>query len=186
MKFLMLKKTQSESGAFSNFILKQKKTVRQIHPFSSSAAIGFNAKYICSNNTKHVYGPSSPFERMIKLKTKFISFGIPINENCSQVHHAEFNMGVPYRYTKEFEKRLKLEKEYIEKNFIYLYFIKILQEKTIKIKLLLIILKKSKVIKRKFGNNYIYQYSINNFYHHTIDLMKKIFFVGWDTDLKVN
>ena len=37
----------------------------------------------------------SPFERMIELKTKFISFGIPINENCSQVHHAEFNMGVP-------------------------------------------------------------------------------------------
>ena len=35
---------------------------------------------------------------------------------------------------------------------------------------------KSKVIKRKLGDNYIYQYSMNNFYHHTIDLMKKNIF----------
>ena len=146
-----VKKTQSESGAFSNFILKQKKTVRQIHPFSSSAAIGFNAKYICSNNTKHVYGPSSPFERMIKLKTKFISFGIPINENCSQVHHAEFNMGVPYRYTKEFEKKIRIRKRvYKEKFYLFVLYKEFIGKKRNRNKIIVNNFKnKSKVIKRK-------------------------------------
>ena len=183
----MLKK-HKVNNAFSNFILKQKKTVRQIHPFSSSAAIGFNAKYICSNNTKHVYGPSSPFERMIKLKTKFISFGIPINENCSQVHHAEFNMGVPYRYTKEFEKKIRIRKRvYKEKFYLFVLYKEFIGKKRNRNKIIVNNFKnKSKVIKRKLGDNYIYQYSMNNFYHHTIDLMKKKFFVGWGVDLKVS
>ena len=173
-----LKKTQSESGAFSNFILKQKKTVRQIHPFSSSAALGFNAKYICSNNSKHVYGPFSPFERMIELKTKFISFGIPINENCSQVHHAEFNMGVPYRYIKEFEKKIKIGKKiYKDKFYLFVLHKEFIKKKRNKNKIIVKNFKsKSKIIKKKFGNNFIYQYSMNNFYYQTINLMKKNIF----------
>ena len=115
-----VKNTLSESGAFSNYILKQKKTIRQIHPYSSSAAYGGKAKYICSNNSNHAYGPYSPFERMIKLNTKFISLGIPINENCSQVHHAEFNMVVPYRYVKEFKQKIKKGKKMYSENF-YLF-----------------------------------------------------------------
>lgn len=173
-----LKKTKCDSGAFSNFILKQKKTVRQIHPFSSSAAIGYNAKYICTNNTKHVYGPSSPFDRMIKLKTKFISFGLPINKNCSQVHHAEFNMGVPYRYTKEFEKKIKIGKKvYKDKFYMFVLYKEFTKKKRNKNKIIINYFKKrSKVIKRKFGNNYIYQYSMDEFYYHTISLMKKNIF----------
>ena len=66
------KKTPCETGSFSSFILKQKNCFRQIHPYSSSAAIGKNAKYICTRNSKNVYGPRSPFDRMIvKLFTKF-------------------------------------------------------------------------------------------------------------------
>ena len=112
---------------------------------------------------------------MIKLETKFISFGIPINENCSQVHHAEFNMGVPYRYTKEFEKKIKIGKRVYREKF-YLF---VLYKEFIKNVIKKIIVKnfksKSKIIKKKFGNNFIYQYSMNNFYYQTINLMKKYF-----------
>ena len=176
--FFDVNKTQSESGAFSNFILKQKKTVRQIHPFSSSAAIGYNAKYICSNNTKHVYGPSSPFDRMIKLKTKFISFGMPINENCSQVHQAEFNMGVPYRYTKEFEKKIKIGKRiYKDKFYLFVLYKEFVKKKRNKNKIIINDFKKKfKVIKKKYGNNYIYQYSMRDFYNNTVNLMQKDIF----------
>ena len=70
-KIFNLKKTESVSGSFSNYILKKKKSIRQIHPFSSSAAIGKNAKYFCSKNTDNVYGIDSPFDRMIKKKNNF-------------------------------------------------------------------------------------------------------------------
>ena len=42
---------------------------------------------------------------MIKKKTKFLSFRLPINQNCSQVHHAEFMMRVPIDITKNFGKK---------------------------------------------------------------------------------
>ena len=107
---------------FSNYILKKKKSIRQIHPFSSSAAIGKNAKYFCSKNTDNVYGIDSPFDRMIKKKTKFLSLGLPINQNCSQVHHAEFMMRVPYRYNKKFRQKIKVKNHVYKKDFLYVCF----------------------------------------------------------------
>jgi aminoglycoside 3-N-acetyltransferase len=114
------KKTFSESGSFSNYIINLKNTVRQHHPYSSSSAIGKKAKFICSNNTFNAYGSHSPFERMIKLNTKFISLGMNINLNCSQVHQAEYDMHVPYRYSKEFSHRIKMNKKIVKKKF-YLF-----------------------------------------------------------------
>ena len=38
----------------------------------------------CKKNTSNVYGPNSPFDKMIKKGTKFLSLGLPINLNCSQ------------------------------------------------------------------------------------------------------
>ena len=67
---------------------------------------------------------------MIELKTKFISFGIPINENCSQVHHAEFNMGVPYRYIKEFEKNKDWKKIYKDKFYLFVLYKRFYKKKT--------------------------------------------------------
>ena len=88
-------------------------------------------------------------------------------------------MGVPYRYTKEFEKKIKIGKRvYREKFYLFVLYKDFIGKKRNKNKIIVNnFKKKSKVIKRKFGNNYIYQYSINNIYHHNIDLMKKnIFF----------
>jgi aminoglycoside 3-N-acetyltransferase len=173
-----LKNTSSESGSLSNYIIKKKNTIRQIHPYSSCSAIGTKAKYICSNNTKHAYGPDSPFERMIKLNTKFISIGLPINENCSQVHHAEFNMGVPYRYTKEFSQKIKIGKKIKHESFyLFVLYEQFIKKKRNKNKIILKnFLKTSKIIKKRFGKSYIYQYSMKDFYLKTLNLMKKDIF----------
>ena len=111
------RKTLSDTGAFSNYILKLKGAIRQEHPYSSSASIGKMAKYICTNNTRNVYGLDSPFERMINLNAKFISLGLDINKNCSQVHHAEYMMNVPYRYNKEFLHKVKINNKIKNKKF---------------------------------------------------------------------
>jgi aminoglycoside 3-N-acetyltransferase len=170
--------TFSETGAFSNYILSLKKTVRQIHPYSSSSAIGKKANFICSNNTRHVYGPSSPFQRMIKLNTKFISLGMPVNQNCSQVHQAEFDMNVPYRYTKEFNHKIKIKNKLYNEKFylfvLYKQYIKLKRNKNKKI--LKEFLRKEKIKKQKLGKNYIYCYDMKKFYQHTLSLLKKDIF----------
>ena len=92
----------SETGPFTEYIRQQKDAVRQFHPFSSSTALGKEAVDICMNNSRHVYGLESPFQRMVDRDALYVSVGKPMESTISLVHHIEFLMGVPYRYTKEF------------------------------------------------------------------------------------
>ena len=173
-----IKLSKSISGSFSNYILKQKNVVRQEHPFSSSAAVGKKAKYICSNNTKSVYGLGSPFDRMIKLNAKFLSLGMPINLNCSQVHHAELMMNVPYRYNKKFSHRIKKNNKTYKKDFNMF----VLKEQHLKIKrnknkkIIENFTKKEKIFRSKLGNNFIYSYNLKKFYEINMKLFKKDIF----------
>ncbi len=94
--------TPSEMGPFTEFVRQQPSSVRQFHPFSSHTAVGRQADVICSNNSRHVFGQCSPFQRMVERDALYVSVGMPIENTISLVHHVELMMGVPYRYTKEF------------------------------------------------------------------------------------
>lgn len=94
--------TPSETGPFTEFVRQQHGSVRQFHPFSSSTAIGAEAEAICTQNSRHAYGPESPFHRMVDRDALYVSVGMPMNKTISLVHHIEMVMGVPYRYAKEF------------------------------------------------------------------------------------
>jgi aminoglycoside 3-N-acetyltransferase len=94
--------TRSEMGPFTEFVRIQDSAIRQFHPFSSHTAYGFDAPFFCTKNSRHVFGPHSPFQRMIEADALYISVGQAMEQSISLVHHAEFSMGVPYRYTKEF------------------------------------------------------------------------------------
>ncbi len=96
------KNTPSETGVFTEFVRRMPGSVRQLHPFSSSTAYGADAQKICADNSRHVYGPNSPFSRMIEADAIHVSVGMHIRKTISLVHHVELIMGVPYRYTKEF------------------------------------------------------------------------------------
>lgn len=177
-KIFDVKNTRSESGTFTDFLRKKKNSIRQIHPFSSTCAIGKYAKYICKNNSQHVYGPFSPFKKMIKLNAKFISLGMNINENCSQVHQAELDMNVPYRYTKEFNQKIKINNKTYKKKFymfvLHKRFIKIRRNKNKKI--IMNFRKKEKIFKHQLGRGNIYTYNLKKFYQHNIELLKKDIF----------
>ena len=73
-KIFDLKKTKSERGVFSNYVLGLKRSIRSLHPYLSYTGIGKYAKYACRNNSKHAYGPNSPMERMLKINTKTCQF----------------------------------------------------------------------------------------------------------------
>lgn len=95
-------KTPSETGALTQFFLDLPESIRQFHPFSSRVAIGRYAKDICLDCSRASYGYHTPFQRMLSLNAKFISIGMHPRFSVSLVHQCEQDMGVPYRYNKEF------------------------------------------------------------------------------------
>lgn len=97
-----VKTTPSETGPLTEYVRQQPDSVRQFHPFSSVTAQGGKAADICGECTRHVYGPNTPFSRMIESNAWCVSIGLPPHRTSTIVHHMELVMGVPYRYTKEF------------------------------------------------------------------------------------
>lgn len=119
-KVFDINKTPSEMGAFSEYVRKQNGAIRSLHPFLSYTAIGKSAKSICEKTARHGFGPETPKDRLIAIDAKALSVGIPIRYSCTTVHHAEFTMGVPYRYVKEFFHPIVLGTG-TKKEYFYLY-----------------------------------------------------------------
>ena len=167
--------TLSNSGAFSNYLIKKKKIYRQIHPYASISAIGAKAKHICNYKYNDVYGNGCPWEKLIKIKAKFISLGLPIYSNCTQVHFIEKQFNVPYRYDKSFKHKIKLKEKIINQKFsMFVLKEKYKNFKRNKNKIIMNnFTRKFKVEKIKLGNNWIYMYDLNSFYNTTIRLFKK-------------
>ena len=101
--------------------------------------------------------------------------GLPINENCTQVHLIEKEFNVPYRYSKEFYHKIIFKKKIKRKLFTMF----VLKEKHRNFKR-----NKNKIIIKNFlktniiqtislGNNQIYLYDLKKFYKSTKNLFKK-------------
>lgn len=166
--------TPSETGVFSEFVRRLPGAVRQVHPFSSTTAYGANSGFFCTNNSLHAYGPNSPFSRMVDANAIFVSVGKPINLTISLVHHAEFMMGVPYRYTKEFVQPCIINKKVINKEF-YLY----VTHKNVDIarnrnKRILQFFETANEVKvSKLGRSIVQSVQQKPFFDSTVDLMSK-------------
>lgn len=99
---------------------------RQLHPFASVAAYGAKADEIVSEKiTRHPYGPQTPFEKLEKSRSMHLSIGLQIAQSFSAAHYCEFVCGVPYRYTKSFKKRIRLNKQEdaYEEFFLYVCYL---------------------------------------------------------------
>ena len=95
-------KTSTGWGVLSEYIRTREGVVRSFHPFTSYAAIGRNAGYVCEGVSRLSFGLETPKDRMLKLGATYLSIGVEPREAFSIVHQAEQLMGVPYRYVKEF------------------------------------------------------------------------------------
>lgn len=174
-KIFDINKTKSISGSFSNYIIENKKFYRQLHPYASIAGVGKYAKYICNYKGNDVYGLNCPFEKLVKLRSKFISLGMKINKNCTQVHFLEKEFKVKYRFEKNFYHRILLNNKIVKKKFSMF----VLKNKYLNIKrdennlIINYFLKNYKIKKKKLGNSWIYSYDIKKFYSITKKLFKK-------------
>jgi aminoglycoside 3-N-acetyltransferase len=96
------KRTPSESGPITEHVRRLPGAVRQFHPFGSVTAVGPLSEELCAVSSRHLYGPETPYDRLLQYPALGLSLGMAPHRAVTVVHHLEFVMGVPYRYTKEF------------------------------------------------------------------------------------
>lgn len=105
-------------GPLAEHIRSQKGSIRSMHPFWSVTGIGQNAKLL-KNVSKHAYGYGSPWSIMLNLDTIQLNLGLHPSKAVTLIHHIETICGVPYRFNKEFECKIKI-KNRVKKEKFYL------------------------------------------------------------------
>ncbi len=101
------KKSMSQVGMFTNYILWDNASHRSFHPIFSFAAIGSDAKNICNNISKSSFGIDSVFYKLHKLNAKIVFFNVNF-EFCTFIHYVEQDIGVNYRFLKYFKGKVKM------------------------------------------------------------------------------
>ena len=89
-----------DTGTFSEFVRKQKNSIRSLHPINSVTALGPLSHEICENVAATNYGYETPFHRMLKLNAKAVNVGFANRFSNSWHHHAETSLNLPYLYNK--------------------------------------------------------------------------------------
>ncbi len=166
--------TPSERGIFSEYLRTRVGAVRSLHPFTSCTAIGKNASEICSDVSPQSYGPETPYPRMLERDGLFISIGLHPRLTCSVLHEAEMEMGVPYRYIKEFSQPVLEGTEInIRRFYMHVWYRECEIKKNNKEKLWGDFESGYTVKKTQLGRGFLYSYSMRDFYQCTVNLFKK-------------
>lgn len=158
------------SGKLSEILLKDKKSVRSIHPVFSVSAVGKMAKYICKNNSNHNYGFNSPYLKFMNCNGKIINLGMnPWQTPFS--HVAEFLVGVPYYYNK-FTK-VKYLKNKVLKNLQFSSFVRYLNFDLVEdyTPLKKEMENKKLIKKQKLGDGFIFSVNVNNYIDACIKIL---------------
>jgi aminoglycoside 3-N-acetyltransferase len=93
--------TPSEMGVFSEYVRTRNGTVRSLHPITSLAAHGVEAKSICDRPHFEGFGWNSPWTRLVELGAKMLTLGMgTMDGGTTFFHYIESMHGVPYKYTK--------------------------------------------------------------------------------------
>lgn len=94
-------------GIFSEYVRSRKESFRSSNPLWSFSGIGKDIKDILNQTSCSAYGKGSVFEKLLKKKTLFVSMGEP-HRSLAMLHYAEHIVGVPYRFNKEFNIKVKI------------------------------------------------------------------------------
>ncbi len=116
------RKTRSQTGIFSNYILSDKSSVRSFHPIYSFSGIGHNIRDLFENISNSSFGENSVFERLHKINAKIVMFNF--NMGTTFVHYVEQKLGIDYRYLKTFRGRVIFDElDYIDEFDMYVRFL---------------------------------------------------------------
>lgn len=92
--------SSSNMGMFSEYVRKLSNTLRSLDPNFSIAAIGKNAGYYTTIESKHSFDKNSFFDKFFQRNGIFINMNL--DAGTTFVHYIEKTIEVPYRFDKEF------------------------------------------------------------------------------------
>ena len=160
-----------ERGAFAEHIRQSPEARRSFHPFASYAALGRQAAAIVDGASRHAYGPNTPEARMIEMGAMAVNIGGPKNI-CTTVHHCEQVMGVPYRYTKEFDHPVRRDGSVSREPFyLYALYRDIGVERDYNKQLFEKLAGRMEIREAAIGKGRIYTYALAEFFQQTVDIM---------------
>lgn len=174
-------KTPSELGVFSEFVRHIPGAIRSFHPFFSYTAIGKKAHEICADHPRSAFGLNTPKDKLISMGAKAISIGASPRFTCTTVHHAEFMVGVPYRYVKEFIHPVYRNGEILNEPF-YLYVMYRTSDMKRNNNVKLWATFPGWLATAPLGAAHVYSYSIKEFYQHCVKKMQEDFFIYLDEE----
>ncbi len=97
-----IKKTPCKTGVIGKAALKRDDFKRTQHPIYSFAVWGKDADYLCSLTNKSSFGADSPFDYCRTHNTKNVFIDVECQHSFTFVHYVEEQVGVSYRYLKDF------------------------------------------------------------------------------------
>ena len=96
-------KTQGEVGAFSNFVLNQRKDfIRTKHPLYSLMVWGKDAEMLSAIDCQEAWGEGSVFAYLHKNNAIELDLNVDARRSMTFKHYVEQSVKVPYRYPKYF------------------------------------------------------------------------------------
>lgn len=111
------KKTKTSLGALNSWFINNSESERSEHPLFSYSSIGPKSSEIVNNIGKSAFGYDCIFERILKLNTKFLHIGRPLNSGNTMIHYIEQLCGATYRYNKKFNVDVYKNGKYIGNNY---------------------------------------------------------------------
>ncbi len=161
------KKTPSQVGSLSNFLLKKYFKNRSNEPVFSHLIFGKLKKKLMQCNTNEAFGKNSIFAMMEKFRFKIICFCCPIN-TMTFLHYIEKKFNVKYRYDKIFKSHILKNNK--KNSFTFKYFVgKKKYNYKIKDFKLLKLLNDNYFIEKKFGRFLCYSVDSN----YLVKIIKK-------------
>jgi aminoglycoside 3-N-acetyltransferase len=110
---------------------------------------------------------------MIDKDTLFLSLGYHPRITCRAIHHAEMDMGVPYRYVREYmHPVVRGSKTRREPFYMYVWYYGCNIKKNYNTKIWPRFRSAYKVKKASLGRGEIYSYSMREFYECALDLFR--------------
>ena len=98
-----VKTTQGEVGALGNWVLNNRSDfVRTEHPLYSFMVCGKDASMLADLHNRSAWASDSPFAYMYENKAKSLLIGTTLEDCFTFAHFVEENIGVPFRYYKDF------------------------------------------------------------------------------------
>jgi len=110
-------KTNSVCGMFSEHIRNEKNSTRSNEPNFSVSGIGPDAEFLIENQPSHPFGKNSFWERFYLKKGKFLNLNF--DAGSTFFHYVEKSLNVPYRFDKKFSGKLKIDSNFVKKEFFH-------------------------------------------------------------------